>query len=179
MDKQLRAALKTAHPDEPVPQSLTDRILANWERLLCENYEFAAERNVETLLWKNLVYRTIDEYRRVLKQYEQLAAKTPAGKVQLKKLESQFLAFLQRMNGYYTALVDKLATEYDVEFLSDVLHGEGIGGRMSWRNGQHPCIMISCSAHTPTENPTPLQEKVIACCHRTIVYLGDLGRHLS
>ena len=41
-------------------------------------------------------------------------------------MESRFLAFLQQLTGFYTSLIDNLAAQYNMEFISNVLHDDEV-----------------------------------------------------
>jgi protein SMG6 len=109
---------------------LIHSIRENYEKIFFADIKFAQEKDTDQLLWKSVYYKPIEEFRKIIKKYQQTAhphpptTNTPPQQQQtqqqiekaqekLRKTTHTFQLFLADGSEYYDGLYKRLKQRYD------------------------------------------------------------------
>eukprot|EP00698_Gefionella_okellyi_P014254 TRINITY_DN3956_c0_g1_i2.p1 TRINITY_DN3956_c0_g1~~TRINITY_DN3956_c0_g1_i2.p1 ORF type:complete len:339 (+),score=72.50 TRINITY_DN3956_c0_g1_i2:53-1069(+) len=135
--------------DETVVR-LREELRSLLEQLILTDYDFAASRDVELLLWRSIFYKRIEAYRGMMRKAA--AATTVKAQSSLAHLTQQFFALVSEASAYYQTFIHKLEVTYDMQLEPLVT--------------QPPRIVAS-----------EAEQRFRCGCYRCLLFLGDLARY--
>ncbi|KAI9020442.1 hypothetical protein DFJ74DRAFT_643891 [Hyaloraphidium curvatum] len=197
LERRFRAASGTKDAlFDPAVDALRRDLTRKIEQVMLLDYPSAAGKDVESRLWKNVIYKTIDDYRRQSKlvallampflardshprhmQLTAVAAKvSEQGSLavdaprRLRVLNGQFRAFLTDTGGFYFRLIQKLCAVHALDATESVFAD-------TFRTELVP---LSDAEKRQLPKPTGAAGEPEAVGHavcRLLIYLGDLARY--
>eukprot|EP01103_Thecamoeba_quadrilineata_P017717 TRINITY_DN6415_c0_g1_i1.p1 TRINITY_DN6415_c0_g1~~TRINITY_DN6415_c0_g1_i1.p1 ORF type:complete len:800 (+),score=151.54 TRINITY_DN6415_c0_g1_i1:67-2466(+) len=152
-ENDLRNVLKLKGPFDNSVIEIRNSIRDQLERILFEDYDYAVSKDIEQTLWKTLFYRSIEEFRKRMKN---IAAENI---LEFQKMNNQYQTFLSSTSRFYQSLIIKLQQRYNLVLdgsldLSELISNER--GDLQKSNNLH---------------------KRYLTCHRSFIFLGDLARY--
>ncbi|KAL4431450.1 hypothetical protein ABPG75_006706 [Micractinium tetrahymenae] len=154
LDRQIREEAKQRSIFDPQLRRLRSSLRSECEAALLADFRLSQKHDVESLLWKAVFYRPIEEFRRRIKQAEgELRDKTKLA----------FHAFLEDGKGFYLQLTVNLQQRF------------GPAGFPQALAAQHLQQMGLAEPEPLPASSRPLDCR--ASVHRCLVCLGDLSRY--
>ncbi|KNC99523.1 uncharacterized protein SPPG_04914 [Spizellomyces punctatus DAOM BR117] len=174
LEKKLRQLLKVkgSGPFQEDVQTVRSRLRGELQDVILLDYDLAATNDAEANLWKLVHYKTIEEFRKKLKEATSRARRagrsiSAEDRKELRVLTSSFRNFLADATAFYLRFIWRLTHHFSLHTVELI-------------------VLKKLDFDLPGENPdalphsqiTPeLQQRAIATCHRSLIYLGDLARY--
>ncbi|TPX66358.1 hypothetical protein SpCBS45565_g04507 [Spizellomyces sp. 'palustris'] len=174
LEKKLRQLLKVkgSGPFQEDVQTVRSRLRGELQDVIMLDYDLAATNDAEANLWKLVHYKTIEEFRKKLKEATSRARRagrsiSAEDRKELRVLTSSFRNFLADATVFYLRFIWRLTHHFSLHTVELI-------------------VLKKLDFDLPGENPdtlphsqiTPeLQQRAIATCHRSLIYLGDLARY--
>ncbi|KAJ3632152.1 hypothetical protein Zmor_019135 [Zophobas morio] len=176
---------ESRYPVDPEMRTLRSRLISTLSKIIFLDFDFAVENDVDKKLWKLCFHKSIEEYRKTIREIslsiESLRKSevmssdptclTTASKalvlqnkiLELSRLCRCFRGLLNEAVGFYTYLAERLARCFDLHF-SSLVSFDSVG-------------FSECPTY---EQPTAASRyPALLSVHRCLIYLGDLARYFE
>mmetsp|Transcript_36979 Transcript_36979/g.59852 ORF Transcript_36979/g.59852 Transcript_36979/m.59852 type:complete len:999 (+) Transcript_36979:103-3099(+) len=160
LEKDFRTQCKRKNPLDKTLTPLRNSIRDDYEKIILQDIDFAASKDVEQILWKTIFYRRIEEFRKRLRK---ASSPVPDGtsvatsKDSVRKLAHAFRLFLEESVAFYVELLRKLQNKYKISLDAGkvaTFPNDGAVSLQHWKTAVHSC-------------------------HRCLIFLGDLARYIE
>ncbi|CAJ0897804.1 19179_t:CDS:10 [Entrophospora sp. SA101] len=108
-------------------------------------------KEVEANLWKYVYYKAIEDFRKKLR----------ANKLPPRRLTTAFRSFLYEATGFYYFFIQRLAIHFELRQLYPLIKKYG--------------LTIDYSEVSPQLYSDDIKKRAIISCHKSLIFLGDLG----
>lgn len=170
VEKQLRELLRSNPLNAQDANALRRRLVDDARQLALAAPTFAAQRELEQVLWKPCFYKRIEDFRRRIRKYASAPAADRSVREHFAKVSHEFQEFLTDASAFYDHLRDAYTTwllQHRVTRIASSLSSSSASINTGINTGMTP--LVSEAAENVDKCRTSL--------HRCLVFLGDLARY--